>query len=297
MAALLFFYFKEDKVMSDLKGKLAQRIEKVQEKDAQAVQTSEVTEIETVAVDNDKITKLIPVKANDVVPEFAITISEARQRTKMLQKFVKDMMIADVDYGIIKGCVKPSLLKPGAEKLCEIFGFSKQVEILNRIEDWDKGLFHYEVKVILTNKRSGVIEAEGIGCCNSREKKFKNQDSFSIVNTLLKMAKKRALVDAVLSATRSSGLFTQDIEEMNFNDEPQTPKSSVKPVPTITKQSPKPLSKEQQKEIFAVIRQGRIPLDYAQGIMIEKYNIEETARLTAEQADEYIDILKCSQAV
>ena len=31
--------------------------------------------------------------------------------------------------------------------------------------------------------------------------------------------------------------------------------------------------------------------------MIEKYNIEETARLTAEQAEEYIDILKCSQAV
>ena len=27
------------------------------------------------------------------------------------------------------------------------------------------------------------------------------------------MAKKRALIDAVLSATRSSGLFTQDIED------------------------------------------------------------------------------------
>jgi hypothetical protein len=111
------------------------------------------------------------------------------------------------------------------------------------------------------------------------------------------MAKKRALVDAVLSATRSSGLFTQDIEEMNFNDETQTPKANLKPVPTVTKQSPKPLSKEQQKQIFAVIRQGRIPLDYAQGIMIEKYNIEETSKLTSEQANEFIDLLKCSQAV
>jgi hypothetical protein len=283
--------------MSDLKGKLAQKIEKVQEKEAEAVQTMNETEVETMEVDKDKIMKLVPIEANDVVPEFAITITEAKQRTKMLQKFVKDMMIADIDYGIIKGCSKPSLLKPGAEKLCEIFGFSKQVEILNRVEDWDKGLFHYEVKVILTNKRTGIIEAEGIGCCNSMERKFKNQDSYSLINTLLKMAKKRALVDAVLSATRSSGLFTQDIEEMNFDNDPQPPKASIKPVPTVTKQSPKSLSKEQQKEIFAVIRQGRIPLDYAQGIMIEKYGIEETAKLTSEQANEYIDILKCSQAV
>lgn len=111
------------------------------------------------------------------------------------------------------------------------------------------------------------------------------------------MAKKRALVDAVLSATRSSGVFTQDIEEMDFDKEPQPPKLSNKNISTIAKQSPKPLSKEQQKEIFTVIRQGRIPLDYAKGIMVEKYNIEESSKLTAEQAYEFIDILKLCQAV
>lgn len=284
--------------MSDLKEKLAQKVERTKEKDAKA--TEAIHEAEVEVLDSSKITKLLPAETNQsetVVPEFAITINEAKQRTKLLQKFVKDMMIPNIDYGVIKGCSKPSLLKPGAEKLCEIFGFSKQVEILNRIEDWDKGLFHYEVKVILANKRTGLTESEGVGCCNSKERKFKNQDSFSIVNTLLKMAKKRALVDAVLSATRSSGLFTQDIEEMNFDNEPQPIKTITKPVTIVAKQAPKPLSKEHQKEIFAVIRQGRIPLDYAQGIMIEKYNIEETAKLTVEQADEYIDILKCSQAV
>jgi competence protein ComGC len=82
--------------MSDLKGKLAQKIEKVQEKEAEAVQTMNETEVETMEVDKDKIMKLVPIEANDVVPEFAITITEAKQRTKMLQKFVKDMMIADI---------------------------------------------------------------------------------------------------------------------------------------------------------------------------------------------------------
>jgi hypothetical protein len=41
-----------------------------------------------------------------------------------------------------------------------------------------------------------------------------NEDIFSQVNTLVKMAKKRALVDATLSAGRLSNVFTQDIEDM-----------------------------------------------------------------------------------
>lgn len=51
-----------------------------------------------------------------------------------------------------------------------------------------------------------TIESQVVG-------KTENDDIPTIKNTLLKMAKKRAKVDAVLSATRSSGLFTQDIED------------------------------------------------------------------------------------
>lgn len=51
-----------------------------------------------------------------------------------------------------------------------------------------------------------AIESQVVG-------KTENEDIPTIKNTLLKMAKKRAKVDAVLSATRSSGLFTQDVED------------------------------------------------------------------------------------
>lgn len=44
--------------------------------------------------------------------------------------------------------------------------------------------------------------------------KTENEDIPTLKNTLLKMAKKRAKVDAVLSATRSSGLFTQDMDDL-----------------------------------------------------------------------------------
>jgi len=302
-ALSLFLYFKEDKSMSNLKEKLSQKIQKSKE---ETMSTKElINEAETIYENGSKITKLVPNEVSVTgyfVPEFAITLNEAKERTQMLQSFVKDMMIPNVDFGIIPKCNKPSLLKPGAEKLCEIFGFSKQVEILNRIEDWEKGLFHYEVKVILISKRTGLVEAEGLGCCNSMERKFKSQDSYSIVNTILKMSKKRALIDAVLSATRSSSIFTQDIEEMSINTDeqiiqPNKASNSNKAVQQTVKQSPALISKEQQTEIFSVIKHGKIPVNYAKGIMFERYNIEESSKLTSEQADEFIDILKCCQAV
>jgi len=284
--------------MPNLKDKLAQKIEIVEE--------DSLTRNENV---NNKDNKIVVLKPNEfsitdeVVPEFAITINAARERINMLQSFVKDMMIPNVDYGVIQGCKKPSLLKPGAEKLCDIFGFSKQLEVLNRIEDWNIGLFHYEIKVVLTNKKTGLVEAEGIGCCNSKEKKFKNQDSFTIINTLLKMAKKRAMIDAVLSATRSSGIFTQDIEDIepdkpsdNFNANGNQINNAKYNRSNIV-QKVEYLTKEQQWEIFKAIEQGQIPLTYAKSMMKEKYNVDQTKQLTTEQADEFIDVLKCCSVI
>ena len=152
----------------------------------------------------------------DVFPDFAASPDEVTRRTQELKDYVREHMTEGEDYGIIPGGTKPTLFKPGAEKLNAVFGLSPVVEVVNRFEDWDAGFVAYEVKVTLLNKRSGGIEAEGIGSCNSRERRYKNQDAANVSNTILKMAKKRALVDATLSATRASGLFTQDLEDIEF---------------------------------------------------------------------------------
>jgi hypothetical protein len=49
--------------------------------------------------------------------------------------------------------------------------------------------------------------------------KVENPDVADLVNTILKMAKKRALIDATLSVTRCSGLFTQDEEVQGYDPE------------------------------------------------------------------------------
>ena len=124
--------------MANLKDKLAQKVE--------IINTDEQPQ---------NVIMLNPAENNQpvsVMPDFAITISQAKDRITLLQNFVKEMMIPNVDYGLIPGCQKPSLYKSGAEKLCDVYGFSKQIEVTNRIEDWEKALFSYEVKVTLINK-------------------------------------------------------------------------------------------------------------------------------------------------
>jgi len=235
-------------------------------------------------------------QAVSLVPDFAISLNEAKNRLQLLQSFVREMMVPGVDFGIIPGCNKPSLFKPGAEKLCDIFGFSKQIEMMNRLEDWEKGIFHYEIKATLVNKKTGYIEAEGLGCCNNKEKKYKNSDAANVVNTILKMAKKRAFIDAVLSATRSSGIFTQDIEDMDVESPQILPSQTPKPTQSrkVSTTNPKPQNADmsQLNQIIDIICKKKLSFEQAKLLMINRYNVTESKHLSATQADDFILFLK-----
>ncbi|PMC35511.1 hypothetical protein CJ195_19080 [Bacillus sp. UMB0899] len=208
------------------------------------------------------------------LPNVVVSSSESKRRIEDLQAFVDDVMVKGIDYGLINGFSKPTLLKPGAEKLCDVFGFSKTVEVVNRIENWDAGIFAYEVKLTLSRKDNGVIEAEGIGSCNTKEIAFQQQDPYTIVNTVLKMAKKRALIDAVLVATRSSGIFTQDIEDFPTN--------------TKLKVSDEPATKRQLLNIYQIVAELNMRHEVAKEMMQMKYNVNHSTKLSKKQAFDFI---------
>lgn len=284
--------------MSNLKSKLAQKVEILQSNSLNSPNyvSDAVREVP------DNVIVLSQQNKNEsisIIPDFVVTLEAAKERISMLQIFVKEMMIVNIDYGLIPNCQKPTLFKSGAEKLTDIFGFSKQFEITNRVEDWDKLLFHYEVKSILINKRTGLIEAEGLGCCNNRERKYKNQDGFSIINTILKMAKKKALVDAVLSATRSSGIFTQDIEDSYEQPTSQlSTQSTIKPqVNNNTLPTDKLVTKNQQNEIISIITQRKFPIHEMKVIMNDRYKVTESKYLKTSQANDFIGFLKLYNAL
>lgn len=200
---------------------------------------------------------------------FAIPLDELRLQVAQLEEFKRDIMIEGVDYGVIPGTPKPTLLKPGAEKLTMAFGLAPLPQITNRIEDWERGFFHFEIRCDIVNRRTGETIASAHGSANSREPRYRwrdarptcpdcgfdlrrskrtpgdpsepgwycwgkiggcgaqwpadtvksvgridNPEPYELVNTILKMAEKRALVAATLIATGGSGYFTQDVEDM-----------------------------------------------------------------------------------
>lgn len=133
--------------------------------------------------------------------------------TEPIETVIAQNLKLGIDYACIPGCGrKPALLKAGAEHLASIFGFRSTSEIVHRIESLKDGLILYEVETSIIDKTGNVV-AVGLGSCNSRERRYQ-RDFAGSLNTVLKMAKKRSYVDAVLTATGASGTFTQDIDDI-----------------------------------------------------------------------------------
>ncbi len=179
----------------------------------------------------------------DVVPRAQISLAEMEQAIKEMQNFVNKLFVEGEHYGtIIKG-QKPTLLKPGAELLLNLYGYGLKMEKVKEVEDWDKPFFYYEYKAIVYSKKNGWVEAEGFGSANSKEKKFAfdkygnpqpPEYIYSMVNSIQKIAQKRALVAPTLIACRASALFTQDLEDMgDLVGSPETqPYDERKTIPT-----------------------------------------------------------------
>lgn len=184
-------------------------------------------------------TALVPVKK---VTQVSLIENISRQQVKQELAKIREFQLAILeeleegkDYGIIPGCDKKTLLKPGAEKVLNLIklliGVTNKNVILDQIEDYNKGFFAYKIQCVLS--KDGVYLSDGIGSCNTKEKKYQQtweyddtksgknkfkkgdlkQDAFSVANTVLKMAKKRAQVDAALSFANLSQLFTQDLDD------------------------------------------------------------------------------------
>lgn len=211
---------------------------------------------------------------DDLMP--ALTITESVDRFNALVEFVKTVMHEGNDYGVIPGTAKPTLLKPGAEKLCTLFGLTKRFELVDKVEDWSgdehntEPFFYYRFRSLLLRGERLIADSEG--SCNSWEKKYryrnqnrtcpqcgketiikgkaeygggwlcfgkkggcgakftdgdpaietqpigqiKNPDIADLVNTIQKMAQKRAFVAATLVAVNASEFFTQDVEDLSI---------------------------------------------------------------------------------
>lgn len=104
-----------------------------------------------------------------------MSIAQAVDRYNSLVEFTKTVMTPGKDYGNIPGTDKPTLLKPGAEKLCTLFGFAPEFEMADKIVDFKGGLFYFQYRCKLI--RDGQVIATGLGSCNTMEKKYRYRNA------------------------------------------------------------------------------------------------------------------------
>lgn len=119
------------------------------------------------------------VRADDFMP--LMTVDQAVQRKEMMNEFINKVLKEGDDYGPMPGDnrkdKKKVLLKPGAEKLCSIFGLAPRYVKETIIEDWTgrehggEPLFYYEYRCQLY--RGDRFMGEGIGSCNTWEAKYR----------------------------------------------------------------------------------------------------------------------------
>src|SRR5918997_2888189 len=122
---------------------------------------------------------LVAVERSQFMP--AMSIESAVERYGAITEFVSRVLRRDVDYGVIPGTEKLTLLKPGAEKLTTFFGLSTRFQLIERIEDWTgaehdgEPFFYYLYRCQLW--RADLLIAEADGSCNSRETKYRYREA------------------------------------------------------------------------------------------------------------------------
>ena len=89
------------------------------------------------------------------------------------EAIVSQVLKQAVDFGVIPGTDKPTLLKPGAEKIADCLNLCPEYEDLEKIEDFAGPMFHYRYRCRLAERGTGVVIATGIGSCNSQEGRYR----------------------------------------------------------------------------------------------------------------------------
>lgn len=239
----------------------------------------------------------------DLAPaEFRQALARRSENRKALIEWVRSSLVDGVDYGAVPlrrgGFSKPSLRKPGAEKICGMLGVTATFPTLKDYEA--AALENRELSQIILRCHlvapDGQIVADGVGA------RLIEQDHGDI-NKALKMAIKSAMIDATLRMAGLSEIFTQDLEDMPqaaFDaDAPEAQSAAAPPREQPAKAPPqqreRPHSQSRQGnghgERLATERQVkllRVKLDQA-GIpeeeLLQKFGIPELAALPFSQVN------------
>lgn len=107
-----------------------------------------------------------------------VGVDDAKAKFEQVRQYTASCLTKDVDYGTVPGVAKPSLFKPGAEKLGSLFGLTPKFKVVDKIMNWtgegnpdNEPFFYFEYKCELY--RGGEFVSSCDASCNSWEKKYR----------------------------------------------------------------------------------------------------------------------------
>ena len=209
---------------------------------------------------------------------------EEKERRALMRGFIASELKENVDYGTIPGVrsSKPCLFKPGAEKFCSLLQlraeFAKDQETLD-MAGGKEGLIAYVCRLI--HNPTGQVVAEGRGACSVGEKQGN-------VNTTIKIAEKRAMIDAVLRLGLSES-YTQDVIE----DDLSAALAPIPyPVPTTAAGNPRgSITEPQMRMVYGLLHQIGASKEQADEFAQKQFGVRLSG-LTIDQGKKLIDALQ-----
>ncbi len=165
---------------------------------------------------------MVPASPLDLPAEtFRAGLGRRKANREALMEWIRSALVEGVDYGRIPtrhGLSKPSLWKPGAEKICGMLGVTVHFPTLHDYEQAALRGAKIENVIIRCELRdsNGRVVADGVGA------RRVSQDGGDL-NKTLKMAEKSAHIDATLRMAGLSEVFTQDLEDMAGEAKAQEP--------------------------------------------------------------------------
>jgi hypothetical protein len=264
------------------------------------------------------------VNKNEVVASSADVPSAARiqANVNMIKSVMDKVMKKDVHYGVIPGCKKPSLYKPGAEKIMATFRLVAENPIIEDLSTPDSIRYRVTQRIATPD---GVLVGSASGECSSDEEKYKwrrpvcveefnetpedrrrekwtvyqgkasksrqiRTNPADVANTILKMAVKRALIAAVLISTAASDVFEQDVEDLPEGILPEeTEAHNGKPDVDMPQAKPAPAAQKPPKSTPAPQqpeKQATNPISEAQAKRL--YAIAKGNGYTYKDVDDYL---------
>lgn len=227
-----------------------------------------------------------------VVESKPLSAAQIRAQVNLIQNVMTAVMRKGEHYGIIPGCQKPSLWKPGAEKLLMTFRIASE-PVIEDLSTSDEVRYRVIRRGVTAH---GTFVGSGIGECSSSEEKYRwrkavcdeefnatpedrkrlkwgksdgktytvkqiRTNPADVANTVLKMADKRAYVGLSLNVTAASDIFTQGVEDLPEgmeHDEPKTepikgPEAQAKPAAAKPAEKPKPAPAELSDDVVTFV--------------------------------------------